>query len=249
MTVDSITDVDQMKAESNFDGLIEALSSSKDDKVREAAAVALGQIGSAQVAGPLLRALNDSARNVRKAAVDALAKFGIYNAAGITILTTLIDLEAKTRRAWINTLLEKLGEPGAGNPGEPTNISRDIISVRPSEDSGTKLLYFVVGAVLWIITFAIMSSVMTSMANLSTPQELVKVYTVVFCVLAVILLGLFFIAFNGWDWLSGYKFGTPANLVKYMAFVILACTVVGMIPIFFWTGKGVVSRIRRPAGN
>ena len=63
--------IDVLRAEENVGGLIEALGSS-DDLTRQRAALALGDLGGTEAAGPLIRALGDPLTAVREAAADSL---------------------------------------------------------------------------------------------------------------------------------------------------------------------------------
>jgi len=66
-----------MKAKGDVEGLIKALSDYlTNDRVRQAAADALGQIGDARAVAPLIAALGDRSGDVRATAAGALAKIG-----------------------------------------------------------------------------------------------------------------------------------------------------------------------------
>jgi hypothetical protein len=50
-------------------------------------------------------------------------------------------------------------------------------------------------------------------------------------------LACVFLAVKGWDWLREVRFGTYGYLMKYMAVILLAVTVVGLVPTAFWIGR------------
>ena len=57
--------------------------------------------------------------------------------------------------------------------------------------------------------------------------------------LAMLLGVIFLIAVKGWNWLSEYKFGTYGHFLKFLAIMFLMCTVIGNLPVIYWTGKGI----------
>jgi HEAT repeat protein len=73
----SIPDVKKLKAKQDVKGLIEALGYQEYKRVRQEAAMALGEIGDVRAAEPLIAALSDDEdRHVREAAGEALVKLG-----------------------------------------------------------------------------------------------------------------------------------------------------------------------------
>ena len=67
--------IDQLRAEKDIDGLVEALRSD-DGLTRQRAALALGDLAGAEAVGPLIRALGDPVTAVREAAADSLTLLG-----------------------------------------------------------------------------------------------------------------------------------------------------------------------------
>lgn len=238
MTTYSMTGVDQMKAARNSDGLIEALSSDKDEKMRAAAAEALGEIGSTEVAAPLANALLDPARRVRQAAVDALAKFGIYNETGINILTTLVDLDLKTRRVWVKVIVERLNQRGTGDGNALEKLAIDVVPGGAFQSFGSKLLCFLAGLVLWVVDIVLAAG---ALSEISGPRS-IGLVSIAWFVFTLILV---FAMYSGWNWFSQYRPGSLGSLIKAMALFFLMGTIVGWIPMIYWTGKGVLSRLRR----
>jgi len=67
--------IDQLRAEKDIDGLVEALRSD-DGLTRQRAALALGDLAGAEAVGPLIRAFGDPVTAVREAAADSLTLLG-----------------------------------------------------------------------------------------------------------------------------------------------------------------------------
>jgi HEAT repeat protein len=67
--------VQELKAEQDIDGLIEALDFESDHNVRQSAAWALGELASTQAVDPLLKALDDT-KMVREVAAKSLGEIG-----------------------------------------------------------------------------------------------------------------------------------------------------------------------------
>lgn len=53
---------------------------------------------------------------------------------------------------------------------------------------------------------------------------------------------LLFYGIGGWDWMRQYAFGTVGYLIKLMVSFLIALTVVGLIPIVYWTGCRVLQQ-------
>jgi HEAT repeat protein len=66
--------VQKLSAKRDVQGLIKALGYEKDEQIRHAAALALGQIGDPRALEPLIAASHDSDPDVRQAAVEALGQ-------------------------------------------------------------------------------------------------------------------------------------------------------------------------------
>ncbi len=173
-----LTDIENMEAESNIEGLIEALSSQDDLDVRRSAAEALGRVGDARAADALAAAAVDSDEDLRVAAIKAA-------------------LHVAARKS---------------KPKQSTTIPFHIA-------------FFLLGAFLWAIFIRIFTM------PLDSP---IVILGIVFFVIDV-SLGL-----KGWGWFAQYGEGTVGEAIKFLAFFLIGCTVVGMIPICYWTGKGAI---------
>jgi HEAT repeat protein len=107
--------VDELAAKKDVKGLIEALEH-KEPRVREQAALALGEIGHASSVEPLLRAKKDKESIVRTAAIMALAKITQEEKPDIRrLLEALKHEEPSVREQAIRTLGE-MGRPEAIMP-------------------------------------------------------------------------------------------------------------------------------------
>jgi len=45
-------------------------------------------------------------------------------------------------------------------------------------------------------------------------------------------------AMRGWGWMRQYGSGTYGEALKMFVMVIIGLTIIGLIPIVYWTGKG-----------
>jgi hypothetical protein len=52
--------------------------------------------------------------------------------------------------------------------------------------------------------------------------------------------GVLVLAMKGWSWMSEYGFGTHGYALKFLALLFVMMTFVGLIPILYWVGRGVV---------
>jgi hypothetical protein len=95
------------------------------------------------------------------------------------------------------------------------------------------IIFFLTGAAAWgifpLIYFVIRGSVATSGS----------VSTAVAFVCGVMFFLLFMLTLKGWSWFSQYKFGSYGSFIKYMSTLFIGLTVVGLIPVCYWTGKGI----------
>ena len=106
--------VKKLMAKGNVEGLIKALDYEKDPSVRAVAAIALGQIGGARAAEPLIAALKDKDNMVRWSAAEALGEIGDTRAVA-PLITALEDWDTGARRAAVRALVAiyKSGRLGA----------------------------------------------------------------------------------------------------------------------------------------
>jgi len=49
---------------------------------------------------------------------------------------------------------------------------------------------------------------------------------------------------KGWSWHSQYAYNTVGALIKTFVFLILGISVIGTLPVFYWTGKGVLETFK-----
>ncbi len=68
--------IDEMKADRDFEGLFKALNNKRNVYIRRDAARALGEMGDASAMEPLIVALEDPKKDVRDAAAEAIGKMG-----------------------------------------------------------------------------------------------------------------------------------------------------------------------------
>ncbi len=107
----SLTDIDEMKAKRNINGLVKALSYKKDTGVQCAAANALGQIGDLSTINQLLGALKDPSPVVRCSVVDALGLLHDKKAVW-GLIGEFEDSEIEVRRKVISALVNIGGRDG-----------------------------------------------------------------------------------------------------------------------------------------
>lgn len=143
MAEESRFNIDNLRAEKDLDGLVEALGSD-DGLTRQRAALALGDLGGGQAVAPLIRALGDPLTAVREAAADSLTllgdaavgplvelikdpeasrKYEDSPAAGGTTTVTgpggqTWELETRSdlRRVYASAILGEIGDPAAVEP-------------------------------------------------------------------------------------------------------------------------------------
>jgi hypothetical protein len=99
-------------------------------------------------------------------------------------------------------------------------------------DLPRRILLFVLGAVLWGVAVWLFVGTMNSSRN------------ILLMIIKVIPLYLLIEAgMNGWEWYSQYKINTLGGMLKCMALLLLPVTLIGIIPVCYWTGKGVMEFI------
>ena len=104
------------------------------------------------------------------------------------------------------------------------------------------VIFFLVGLALWGLDAGLFS--------IAFSVNLVGIRAVI----AVLAMVLFFVLFDlgcvrGWDWLSDrYSMGIYAWGIKVVVFLLLACTLIGAIPVLYWTGKGAMRWYYRRRG-
>ena len=163
--------------------------------------------------------------------VDAAERESIRTAIG-----NVISADEPVRNDAIAAVL-KLRSTAPATAGEAPQQSGAGRAQRA--ESGAKVwphvIFFLVGLVLWGITAGLFSIAIS--VNLASGIK------IVFAVLATVL---FFVLFDlgcvrGWDWLSDrYSMGIYAWGIKVVVFMLLPVTLIGAIPVLYWTGKGAM---------
>jgi hypothetical protein len=93
---------------------------------------------------------------------------------------------------------------------------------------GVRALASGIGAAIWAV------AVWTIVSGPAHPQDFEIVAR---CLPALAATAL---ALKGWDWLAEHRFGTYGSLFKFLALMGIAMTVVGLVPLCYWTGRGVL---------
>jgi len=107
--------VDKMKARRDVEGLIKALSYRKDSAVRQAAAMALGEIKDASAVEPLIIALKDEHGHVRELSARALGQIGDARAVE-PLIAVLSGQDYEYVREAAAEALGKIGDTRAVEP-------------------------------------------------------------------------------------------------------------------------------------
>ncbi len=94
---------------------------------------------------------------------------------------------------------------------------------------------FLLGAALWSIAGAIFYASTRS----DSPSEITMVLTLIPLIL------VFALAMKGWDWYSQYKIGTAGHFIKFFVMMMLMITVIGFLPMFYWSGRGAARLVSR----
>jgi hypothetical protein len=136
-----------------------------------------------------------------------------------------IDPAGEVRRASLAAILQADVSARAGGARPAQKASR-------ATKAGTGFLVhtalFLLGAALWSIAGGIFYASIQS----GSPSEIVMVLTLIPLIL------VFALAMKGWDWYSGYKVGTVGHFIKFFVMMILMLTVIGFLPMFYWSGRG-----------
>lgn len=93
---------------------------------------------------------------------------------------------------------------------------------------GVRALAAAMGAAIWTV------AVWTIVSGPAHPGDL---EIVVRCLPALAAAAL---ALKGWGWLAEHRFGTYGSLFKFLALMGIAMTVVGLVPLGYWTGRGAL---------
>lgn len=112
MPLSGPVNVKELETKGDVKGLVKALRYTKDHKVRMATAEALGQIGDAWAVEPLILALKDKDKIVRKKVAEALERIGTP---AIELLIAALEASNSLSRPdhVVASLLLKLNDPRA----------------------------------------------------------------------------------------------------------------------------------------
>ena len=167
--------------------------------------------------------LQEANRDIEKALVsvdNAYKKLGPNDLARLKeSVQNIIHPDADVRKANFKTVVEAATEGNA--------VSNKYIP---------RVMFFLIGVAVWTVLLTLVSLV-----GKNAP-------TSVLFVIGVVLIGAVFLAIQGWDWYSNYKFGSYGSLIKYMVVIFIGCTGIGLLPIAYWTGKGLVRGIAKIRG-
>lgn len=213
MNTYTVAQIEGWKEAGDVEGLIAALNDPQNVDVRVAAAEALGQLGGQRAVESLIGALCDPEARVRSAAALALGECG--DAAAAQPLQRLMDdPDEDVRSAAVQAIIRLAG----------TGTDRRAREESPA--LSTRLVLFLLGAALWTIPF-LFFSLATRYASL----------LYVSLALSVLLL---VVGMRGWDTVFVDKQGHRSVFYKFGILMMFAFTGVGLIPVFYWTGKGAL---------
>lgn len=122
-----------------------------------------------------------------------------------------------------------------------TPSSENIASARPRRDAGTELTRWLLrllatglGAAIWAVAVGVI---------LLGPREPSGLTAILLCLPAI---GATALTLNGWSFLSQYHFGSYGHALKFLAFLGVAMTLIGLVPICYWTGLAALRAVGRP---
>ncbi len=254
-------DIGAMKSSIDTEGLIEALKKSEDASIRCDAVKAIGQVGDSQTVSVLVDSLRDSDERVREAAINSLGRLGDLDTID-TIIPLIADSDEGIRHAAFEAMIQiKKGakrkgskrdrgtrSASAGEEGDRYGIGDwlYVAACLPAEHIETwysdyqiqimagRIGLFLGGVILWGIAFWLLSSISNASGSSSD-------FSAILIVIPMIIL--FAMAMKGWDWYSEYKLGTNGHALKFIVMLFIIMTLVGIIPIVYWTGKGVAKTV------
>jgi hypothetical protein len=209
----TVAQIEGGKEAGDVEGLIAALNDPHDVDVRSAAAETLGQIGGQRAVESLVGALSDPDARVRSAAALALSDCG-DGAAAQPLQGLMDDPDEDVRRAAIQAIIRLAG------------TRTDQRAREESPAFSTRLVLFLLGAALWTIPFLFFS--------------LVTRYSSLLYVSLALSVLLLIVGMRGWDTVFVDKRGHASGIYKFAILMMFAFTGVGLIPVFYWTGKGAL---------
>jgi hypothetical protein len=143
-----------------------------------------------------------------------------------------IDSSEETRQTSLATILQADVSARANNARTAQRTPR---ATRGGIGLLAHVSLFLLGVILWSIAGAIFYASIQS----DSPNEMMMVLTLIPLIL------VFALAMKGWDWYSEYKMGTVGHFGKFFVMMILMLTVIGFLPMFYWSGKGAARLVNR----
>jgi len=114
------------------------------------------------------------------------------------------------------------------------------IGDRPFGDS--KLVKIVPAVVFFVVGGLLLLGGAMLVLHVDASSDGVKFF------LGLLLCLFWFLAADGWPWLSQYRFGSYGSLMKHMCVLVIGLTVIGLVPFAYWLGRGVFKRAAKLAG-
>lgn len=97
-----------------------------------------------------------------------------------------------------------------------------------------RLLATGLGAAIWAVAGGVI---------LLGPRQPGGLTAILLCLPAI---GATALTLDGWSFLSQYRFGSYGHALKFLAFLGVAMTLVGLVPICYWTGLAALRAVGRP---
>jgi len=157
-------------------------------------------------------------------------------------IRNVIGADEKLRNESMSSILQLRNRfsPGGGKASRSGGANQ----ARRAEVAGTvgaHGVFFAIGLVLWGLVVALGyggSRIARSGSSLAW-------VLIIPCI--VLFFVLFFASLRGWDWLADR--GTAGERLKVVIVILLMMTMIGMIPIVYWTGKGAARWYYQRAGR
>ncbi len=204
--------------------------------------------------GQLIATLREGSREARLSAIEQLAKIGDDQAIQ-ALADALKDPDEEVQKAAsVQLMMLAFTSPDAGIKQRAAAVMRQWADQQPDaqprrdpfpQTSSPKivliLLAMILGVILWalpVVGGVLVASVFTNGAS-----EVVDTgATIGGIVLLLIPFLLFMIAascaLRGWGWMRQYGSGSYGEMLKFVVMMFIAATIIGLIPIVYWTGKG-----------
>jgi hypothetical protein len=149
-------------------------------------------------------------------------------------IPNLIHDDANIRRDSLKVVTETRTE---------ANAAASATSIRSLNKLWIYIILFVTGAAAWGI-FPLIFLIIKAIGP--SGESVIRVFSLMS---GLVFFLLFILTLKGWDWFSQYKFGSYGSLIKYMSTLFIGFTVIGLIPVCYWTGKGIFRWIDKLGGR